>query len=482
MRWLSAAAPHLLTSALVLLTLLTSAHIVLNKRDTRAAIGWVGLIAMVPGIGTVLYVLLGMNRIKRHGTRPRQVRWDLAALVAEHEVSTEQAAALLTGDARELQSLIRLVEQTTSRPLLRGNAIEPLRDGDEAYPAMLEAIAGATRSIALVTYIFDTDSAGRKFVDALAEARARGVDVRVLIDDAGAHYSRPRADQLLRARGVDVARFLPLLVPWSLPYLNLRNHRKLLVVDGREAFTGGMNIREDCILAAALTTPTRDVHFRVRGPVIAQLMEVFAKDWHFVRREWLRGEAWALDVADVGPVLARAIVDGPDENLDIMRWTLLGAIASARRAIRIVTPYFLPDEALVTALNVAAMRGVRVDIVLPATGNLRFVDWAMRGEIWKVLGRGCHVWLTPPPFDHSKLLVVDGVWSLVGSANWDPRSLRLNFELGVECYDAALAAELDALIDARIATACELHVDALDAASLGTRLRNGAARLFVPYL
>lgn len=482
MPWLSAASPHLLTGILVLLALLTSGHVVLNKRDTRAAIGWVGLIALVPGIGTILYVLLGMNRIKRHGTRPRRERRELDAVASDHVVSVDQAVALLPGDARELEGLIRLVERTTARPLLEGNAIEPLQDGDEAYPAMLEAIAGATRSIALVTYIFDTDSAGRRFVDALADARARGVDVRVLIDDAGARYSRPRADQLLRARGVAVARFLPLLVPWALPYLNLRNHRKLLVVDGRVAFTGGMNIREGCVLEGGPKSPTRDVHFRVRGPVVAQLLEVFAADWHFVRREWLDGEAWALDVADAGPALARGIVDGPDEDLDVMRWTLLGAIASARHAVRIVTPYFLPDEALVTALNVAAMRGVRVDIVLPARGNLRLVDWAMRGEIWKLLGRGCHVWLTPPPFDHAKLLVVDGVWSLVGSANWDPRSLRLNFELGLECYDAALAHALDALIDDRVTTSRELHIDIVNAAPLWMRLRDAAARLFVPYL
>ena len=165
-----------------------------------------------------------------------------------------------------------------------------------------------------------------------------------------------------------------------------------------------------------------------------------------------------------------------------MRWALHGAIASARRSVRVVTPYFLPDEPLITALNVAALRGVEVDLVLPDRGNLRVVNWAVRGELWKVLHHGCRVWLTPPPFDHSKIMVVDGAWTLLGSANWDPRSLRLNFELGVECYDRDLAAQIDAFVDARIATA--RRFDAAVFASQGrlARFRDAAARLLSPYL
>ncbi len=468
--------------AALVVSALASGHVVLNKRDIRSAVGWVGLILLVPGIGVLLYGLLGINRIQRRATRLRRQTAADEPSASTQAVATERARELLPDGARQLEGLVGLVERVTARPLLAANTVEPLRDGDEAYPAMLEAIAGATRSIALATYIFDVDEAGRRFIDALVAARGRGVEVRVLIDDAGARYSRPPADRLLRAGGVPVARFLPVLVPWALPYLNLRNHRKLLVVDGRVAFTGGMNIREACVIERKPRTPTRDLHFRVRGPVLAQLMAAFAEDWQFARRERLDGEAWSIDGAEAGDALARAVIDGPDEDLDVMRMTLLGAIACARRTVRVVTPYFLPDEALVMALNVAAMRGVRVDIVVPERGNLRLVAWAMRGEIWKVIGRGCRVWLTPPPFDHAKVLVVDGAWSLVGSANWDPRSLRLNFELGLECYGTELARELDALVDARIASARELHASDLSAEPLWRRLRDGAARLFVPYL
>jgi cardiolipin synthase len=150
--------------------------------------------------------------------------------------------------------------------------------------------------------------------------------------------------------------------------------------------------------------------------------------------------------------------------------------------VRIVTPYFLPDAGLITALSVAAMRGVAVDVVLPSRGNLPLVQWAQTAQLWQVLDRGCRVWTTPPPFDHTKLMVVDSAWTLFGSANWDPRSLRLNFELDVECYDPDLAARAEALAEARIARAHEVTLAVVDARPLRVKLRDGAARLLSPYL
>jgi cardiolipin synthase len=181
-------------------------------------------------------------------------------------------------------------------------------------------------------------------------------------------------------------------------------------------------------------------------------------------------------------VLARGVPDGPDEDFEAVRWVLLGALATARERVRIVTPYFLPDSALVTAIDVAVMRGVQVDVVLPERGNLPVVQWAQTAQLWQVIERGCRVWVTPPPFDHTKLMVVDGAWSLIGSANWDPRSLRLNFELEVECYDADLAARVEALATERIARARRLTLEELDRRALPIKLRDGVARLFSPYL
>jgi cardiolipin synthase len=471
--------PPVGSAVLLLLSASAGFHAVLHKRDVRSAAGWVGVILLVPGIGALLYALLGINRIRRRAVR---LRLGLPRPRTRGDADLD-ARDLRLGPAHEhLTTIARVIDRITLRPLTAGNRIEPLRSGDEAYPAMLAAIEGAQRSIVLATYIFSHDDAGKRFARALGEARDRGVEVRVLVDDAGARYSMPPIDLMLIRRGVRTARFLRVWLPWAMPYFNLRNHRKVLVVDGRVGFTGGMNIREDCLLLENPRHPTEDLHFRVQGPVVAQLMDAFGEDWAFATREVLQGDRFYPELAPAGDAVARAILDGPDEDLDKMRWAFLAGLSSARRSIRIVTPYFLPDDGLVTAIDAAALRGIEVDIVLPARGNLRLVEWAMHGEIGKVLHHGARVWLTPPPFDHTKLLVVDAAWTLLGSANWDPRSLRLNFELGVESYDLGLAARMEALAAEKIARARRLDPGEPAAWSLPRRMRNGVARLFTPYL
>ena len=201
-----------------------------------------------------------------------------------------------------------------------------------------------------------------------------------------------------------------------------------------------------------------------------------------MRVEVLEGEPWFSDAPADGPAVARGIPDGPDDDFEKLRLAIHGAIACARTSIIIATPYFLPDASLITALNVAAMRGVDVDIILPEANNLKMVKWASTALLWQLLERGCRVWLSPPPFDHTKLLLVDGLWTLLGSANWDPRSLRLNFEFNVECYDRELAASLTALVRGKIQQSRPLSLADMDGRSLPIRLRDGVARLFSPYL
>jgi cardiolipin synthase len=281
---------------------------------------------------------------------------------------------------------------------------------------------------------------------------------------------------------VRVATFMPTILPWRFRYTNLRNHRKILVADGREGFTGGMNIREGGLSDARPRRRLDDLHFKLEGPVVGVLQRVFAEDWSYTTGEVLDSRSFFPPLSTSGPVWARGIVDGPDEDFDKLRMILLGAVSCATRSITVVSPYFLPEDALMTALGVAAMRGVEVDIVLPRVNNLMLVGWAST-PLWpSLLEHGCRIWLSEPPFDHSKLMLIDSVWSLIGSANWDPRSLQLNFELCVECYDRDLCSSLADHVARRTADAHSVTLEELARRPFPVRLRDAAIRLASPYL
>lgn len=476
--WLVSYGPYLGGALALVAALSASVHVILHKRDSRAATGWVAVIMIVPLLGAIFYALFGINRIHR---RALALRGDQSRVEFLPPVEPMRDDTLHEAFGRPAAERSRLVREVTQRPLLPGNEVEPLVEGDAAFPAMLDAIEGAQRSITLATYIFDNDAVGNRFVEALARAKERGIEVRVLIDAAGVRYTRPPINRALQRHGIPTALFMPIVFA-RLFHLNLRTHRKILVVDGEVGFTGGINLREGHELRKKPARPVRDLHFRLEGPVVSQLQEVFSEDWEFSTGESLRGAPFFANHDVGGQSLARAISDGPDDDLDRLHWTLLGAIASARQSIKIITPYFLPELPLITALNVAALRGITVDIVLPEKVNIRPVGWAMAAQLWRVLQYGCRVWLTPPPFDHAKLMIVDDHWLLFGSSNWDPRSLRLNFELNVEAYDRDLAAELTGLVDERIVSARRLDLAELEARSVWVRLRDGVARLAAPYL
>jgi cardiolipin synthase len=304
--------------------------------------------------------------------------------------------------------------------------------------------------------------------------------VRVIVDGIGSGYMISPAYSALRRKEVPVARFLHSLLPWRMPFLNLRTHKKLLCIDGRMAFTGGLNIGDENCVGRKPADPVRDTHFLFEGPVVGQLSDVFAEDWFFVSGEKLEGETWFPEIDDVGTCVVRAITSGPDQDIEKIETVLLQATACARRSIKVVTPYFLPGDRLVSSLSLAAMRGVDVDIIIPETNNHLLIGWAMQARIGDLIAAGCRVWSNPPPFDHSKITIIDGAWALIGSANWDTRSLRLNFELDIEIYHSDVIREIEGALaqkQRRLVTKDELR-----SRSLPVRLRDNAARLFLPYL
>lgn len=455
----------------------TAVHALLHKREPRGAFGWIAVCIVTPLAGPILYLFFGVNR-----TRHRAQRFSMPTLNSgERGGAVDKPHPLPAGLPAPFLELARSGRALSRHPLAGGNAIEPLFNGEKAFPAMLEAIESASERIGLTTYLFDHDEAGEAFVAALSDAVKRGVEVRVLIDGLGERYAWPPASRRLARAGVRSARFLP---PQMLPpsiSINLRNHHKILVVDDRVGFTGGMNISDrHRIEQAGSAWPTADVHFRLRGPVVSQLTLEFQRSWEFATGEAIEHRP-EID-SGPGDLLCRTVTDGPDEDLDRLTMLLSAAVASARRSVRIMTPYFLPPREIIGALQAAAVRGIDVHIVLPGKSNLPYVDWATRNMLWELLFRGVRVSYQPPPFNHGKLFVVDDFYSLIGSTNWDPRSLRLNFELQVEVYGPALAERLSQCIDQAAAAGRPVTLEEVDERRWPARLRDAACWLFSPYL
>ena len=468
----------------ILLASAVTVHAVLRKRDSRSVIGWVALAWLAPAIGSFVYFCFGVNRLHRK-----------AAKLSIGELRNEtQDQVYNDEDLRQIEAarflhpnfvgLATVGDKLTNLPLLPGNKVTPLVDGDNAYPAMLEEIQNTTQSISLLSYIFDHDRVGKQFLDALVEAQKRGVEVRVLIDDVGSKYARPNMVRRLRRADIKAASFLPTRIPRLPTTANLRNHRKIMVVDGTVGFTGGTNIREGHCLGLDPKFPVRCLHFKIEGPVVSHLQSVFAIDWSFVTKEVLSGDRWFPDkpIERTGYTWARGVEHGPDESFERLKHLIASALACARQKVQIFTPYFLPQPSLIEGLNVAALRGVDVEIYIPRKNNIALVQWACMAELWQVLERGCRVFLTDAPFDHTKLMLIDDAWTLIGSTNWDPRSLRLNFEFNVECYGEELPRKLQPILADKIARSEEIFLKDVRSRPLFIKLRDGIARLASPYL
>lgn len=325
---------------------------------------------------------------------------------------------------------------------LPGNLITPMVNGEAAYPEMIAAIDSASSSIFLASYIFADDVVGDRFCKALVEAAKKGVIVRVLID-ARSLFCRPPIIFKLRKGGIKVRHaILPTGKPsrWASRY-----HRRILTVDGRLGFSGGMTILAAHLVNAGYPNANQDVHFKIEGPVVSFLQKVFTRDWSVVTGEFLGREKECPPLKSEGNALVRPIVAGPGYGRGILESFLCQAILSARQRIDIVTPYFLPSLMLSSALAEAVKRDVLVRVFVPQH-NFKIIEWGSRRHLNGLLGAGCMILAVPPPFDHSKLMTIDEDWSLIGSANWDSLSLFANAELNLEVQDALLRQQLERII------------------------------------
>ena len=443
--------------------------IVLQKREPIATLSWLLSLALLPVLGLLIYHFLGPQRIKRQGLRRSRSRARLDDTLPQGLQASDDCT-----------TVARLGRAATGYAHSTATRVQLLEDGGATYGALLAAIDGATHHLHVEYYIFEPDQTGTMVRDALAAAARRGVRVRLLLDAIGSgRCSRVFLAPLLAA-GAEIGWFHPVRLRWLWrPHVNLRNHRKVVVVDGRVGFTGGINI---CDEENERVRPDafHDLHLRLEGQVVRWLQLAFLEDWHYSTGTALRDDRLWPEAA-AGDVLAQVLPAGPDSPWEAIHRVQVEAIHQANRRVWLVTPYFVPGEAARMALSSAALRGLDVRLVVPARSDSVVVSAAARSYYDALLSAGVRVYEFGPRMLHTKAMLVDDDICLLGSANFDHRSFRLNFELSLLVYGREFAATLEACVARDMAQSVEVKADR-PAAPFRRRLGEACARLLSPLL
>jgi len=453
-------------------------RIILERRQPAATIAWVLAMALLPVVGVPLYFLVGGRRIRRH-IRAKIDRVGSLESSVENRIRPDELPSDVATRCGEVLSA------AGAPPPVDGNRIGFITGGEQAYGTLLEFIEEARDHIHAQFFILDVDPIGKRFIHALAARARAGVHVRLLLDAVGSWRALRRLVIPLRNAGGEVAEFLPALPlhrKWS---AHLRNHRKLLIVDGRDAFTGGMNIGKRYMGPRPDPHRWRDSAIVLRGAAVRDLQALFLDDWAFATEETRpAGRLFpSLSPAPGGPgntSTLQVVASGPDRALRPIYQGLFAAFAAARERIWIATPYFVPDEAIGASLENAALRGVDVRILVPERSDLKMVWLAGRSYFEDLMLYGVKIHLYSPTNIHAKVLVVDDAVGVVGSSNVDIRSFFLNFELGIFLYGRRDTAALAAQFEEDFSRSKRLDPEEFASRKRPIRLLEDTCRIFSP--
>lgn len=467
----------LLVTAAEVLAIAFIPLVLLRKKEPASTFAWIFVLLAFPALGVVLFWYLGRDRVRRPLRMRKAVNEPLRTRLLDRisgRTSDAERRALIDAAPSELRGVMRLASSLGRADVRTGNRVEVLVGAPKTYDALVAAIEAATDHVHLQYYVFRADDAGSRIVHALEAARDRGVEVRLLYDAFGSAGLGPRLRALRKKGGLSAA-FFPLDPVRKAATINLRNHRKLTIVDGRVGFCGGVNVSDRFV-------PWRDVHLRVEGPAVAQLAATFAEDWFFATREDLVADRYVPVAPPAGPTTMQIVESGPDQTIERIHRMYFAAIAAAQTRVWVTTPYFVPDRAILMALTTAAARGVDVRILTNAHSNWGITQHAGRSFYEELLGAGVRVLEYEGGMLHTKTLVVDGQFATVGSANVDVRSFRLNFEASCFMHGAALNAALASVFDADLERSVEVTRQTLAGQSRFAQVKEAAAHLFSPLM
>jgi len=473
----------LLSLLYVLTAVFVCLMIIFENRNPLKTLSWILVILLVPFIGIIVYIFFGQN-YRKQKIFSRKGLIDLDQL---SDYAIQQSVTLpgyLVNESEAVKSkehLIKLLLNNNRSVLTTYNKVDLLVDGEETFPAMAEAIASAKEYVHLEFYRIEPDMLGTEFKELLKKKASEGVKVRVIFDDVGSWNLKNSYLSEVRSAGIDIYPFMPVRFPLLTNKINFRNHRKLVVVDGVTGFVGGLNIADKYLHGHKDLGPWRDTHLKVTGESVAALNSVFLTDWYFVSGEAITNFDSYLKFQRVNNrCLMQVASGGPDSDWANIMQVYFSAIATAQKSIYLSSPYFSPDESIMTALLTASLSGVDVKIIFPNRSDSVVANWNTRSYISELLDAGIKVFLFEKGFAHSKYLLVDGVFASVGSPNVDIRSFELNFEVAALIYDEAFAKELGKLFEEDLSKSREVLSAEWENRKKSNKYKESLARILGP--
>jgi len=458
--------------------------ILLERRDPAKTLAWLLILVFLPVIGFVLYLIFGRHpRKRRIANKKKILSHQLYPL--DHSIWQETHDFLSQNvEAQKKSRLIKLIYHNANFPPTIKNEIKILTNGEEIFPHFIQAIKEAQGHIHLETYILRNDNIGKTIAELLCAKAQAGVSVRLIYDGIGSFQLGKAYLQKLRSAGVEVGVFFPVKLPLLHRKINFRNHRKILVVDGKVGFVGGANIGDEYLGKDPEIGFWRDTHVRLKGESVYFLQKIFLQDWHFIT-----GKTPVLNLPILFPEdnvqgdhIVQITASGPDSPWEAIMQIYYYTIATAEKSVYITSPYFIPNESIYTALKTAALSGVDVKLLLPATPDHKIVYWAAMSYLEDLLAAGVEIYFYHNGFIHAKVLTVDGIVSSIGSANMDQRSFSLNFEVNAYIYDRETADRLNQDFHADLEHAKRLTLEEFQKRPLSHHFLESFARLFSPLL
>jgi cardiolipin synthase len=453
---------------------------VLLKRTVHqsAAVAWILTIVFMPYFGALLCLLIGTTRWERHSRRKREASEQMRRTARQEKEDVRVAEHCLG----RWSSIAHLASDLSQVPVVSGNDVQLLPDTHRSMEVMEEMIEAAEQWVHVEFYIWKPDGVGARLRDLLIRKARTGVRVRLLYDGIGSIQLNREFLRPLKEAGARTALFTPGFSFWHLMTLNLRNHRKLIVTDRQEAFTGGMNVGDEHVRFTQSYGQWRDTQLLVRGPAALQVQQVFAEDWYYATEEELAEDRFCASPRMQGQVRAQVVADGPDTEDNKFYMLALAALGSARECVTMTTPYFVPPDGLAVALATTARRGVRVRLMIARRGSFVWTLQAARSYYEPLLNAGVEIYEYERGLYHAKTLSIDGELALTGTANWDFRSLILNFELGVLLYDSELAKQLEQQFAHDVESSRRIDATTWHQRPTLVRLHEQFWRLFAPML